>query len=479
MSASIVRPFSTVDKISSNNPILAAIVGGFLLLFSMPPFNVGIFIFLAFVPVLIALDEKSSKHWFLAGCIIGWLWQSYLPLGLAGWEWKLAILPWALAGPFMGFTLVITHFFQHKLTPQLRWLALPFAWLIITSFTTYFMVSPWSFAPSLALNFKAPLIIGQYVGNLGLEWIILAVSSLLAGGYLYGWSRRNLPITFALLLLIASTVLISPPKVINTVPVYGLQTAISHTDFATSGWSLSTRKKIEHKVDRLTRTALQEPVGIVLQPEGGNNLNNLRLLRRRDIISDLLENNESHLLLTGIDIDPNGTKLNIVSHVSRSGFHSSSGKQMTVPFAEKKLGKGENTVFHTPMATVGMAICFEALFGHHINNLAKNGAEFIATITDDSSFGTSTLAQVHLAYAIQRSITVAKSLVFLNNNGLSAAVDSHGNILDIDWMGSEAQVYSWKIPINKKVTLAQKGGEIFFLGVIIGFTCLLLLIGVF
>ena len=61
-------------------------------------------------------------------------------------------------------------------------------------------------------------------------------------------------------------------------------------------------------------------------------------------------------------------------------------KAHPVPLAEEALSAGIAQVGDTPFGTLGVAICFDAVFGSHLRALTSRGAQAVLATSDDSSF---------------------------------------------------------------------------------------------
>ena len=221
----------------------------------------------------------------------------------------------------------------------------------------------------------------------------------------------------------------SVKSTVNTFPISAIQPSISWGDYKAAKWSLYERDLIETRLDQLTMEALQTRRSLIIWPEGGNELYNLRLPRRQSIFDSMLKESDSEFLIGGKDLDFNGKKANVVHYLNKEGFVGLAKKNKTVPFVEYNLTRGEATVFDTGFGKIGTSICFESVFQDHALDLVKQGAQVIVAITDDSSFGKTNFATIHLAYSILRSMEVNRPLVFLSNNGPTVSTDAAGNII--------------------------------------------------
>ena len=78
---------------------------------------------------------------------------------------------------------------------------------------------------------------------------------------------------------------------------------------------------------------------------------------------------------------------------------------------------------------IGTAICLEAVFPSHIENLVLKGANIIINPTNDAYFGRTAGPWVHLALATFRAVEFGIPLVRVTNSGVSQVIDRNGKFL--------------------------------------------------
>lgn len=83
----------------------------------------------------------------------------------------------------------------------------------------------------------------------------------------------------------------------------------------------------------------------------------------------------------------------------------------------------------TPLARVGMLICYEAIFPEIARESTAGGAQLLVNITNDAWFGRSACPYQHLAMSRMRSIEAGRYQVRAANTGISAFIDSRGREL--------------------------------------------------
>jgi apolipoprotein N-acyltransferase len=77
---------------------------------------------------------------------------------------------------------------------------------------------------------------------------------------------------------------------------------------------------------------------------------------------------------------------------------------------------------------IGVAICYESIYGRFYTEYIKNGANLMFIITNDGWWGNSPGYRQHLSYASLRAIETRRSIARSANTGVSAFVNQRGEI---------------------------------------------------
>ncbi|TRZ42822.1 apolipoprotein N-acyltransferase [Robertkochia solimangrovi] len=140
-------------------------------------------------------------------------------------------------------------------------------------------------------------------------------------------------------------------------------------------------------------------------------------------------------LLGNIMIDLGGTVLSRGTQEERSVFHSQDGSYNAAPI-----------------------ICYESVYGEYVSDYVKNGANFLAIITNDAWWDHTQGHQQHLSYARLRAIENRRSVARSANTGISALIDEKGTILKTLAYGVKGTVKG-DITINNKKTFYTRYGD--------------------
>lgn len=431
-----------------------AILGGTLLRLSLPPLRAATCLPLGLAVVLAAVDDDDPAwvHGWVGLCC-GIMWHSFVPIGVLSWGLPLVVLTWlvpslSLSSAF-ALSVTVRTFLGRGSAASV--LAFPTAWVLLSS------LGDWVGAPvALSVGWiERPswLAIARYLGTAGTDGLIATIAAcaahvvrgVLSGG-LHGLRFVTAASIGPVFVLCAASWMSSPVD-IGRLQVHAIDAAISPEASKRARLSLFERNRIERRIDVLVERAAARAPGVIVLPEGGNGQFNARIRRRREATIGLLRGTTSELLLSSPDLAPDHSLYNTVHHVTASGFGRVARKANTVLLAESSLDEGEPATLDTRWGRIGIAVCYDAVFGSHARALADAGAQVIVVVSDDASFGRSFLADVHLAYSRLRALEVGRGLLFLSNLGPVASVSPDGTLLRRPSTGRTEAIHSLQVPL--------------------------------
>ena len=117
--------------------------------------------------------------------------------------------------------------------------------------------------------------------------------------------------------------------------------------------------------------------------------------------------------------------------------------------------------------SMGVLICFEAIFPELARDLSREGANLLVNITNDAWFGTTSAPYQHLSMAVFRSVETGIPMIRAANTGFSAFIGTDGKILSKTHLFVEA-VLDQSIPVSpSKPTLYTRSGDLFAGGLVL------------
>jgi apolipoprotein N-acyltransferase len=107
---------------------------------------------------------------------------------------------------------------------------------------------------------------------------------------------------------------------------------------------------------------------------------------------------------------------------------------------------------------VAPVICYESIWGNWIGKSVKNGAQFIAVITNDGWWGNTSGKDQHLLYAKLRAIETRRWVARSANTGISGFINQRGDIVKkSSWWTKDA--LKADINLNDTVTIYVNYGD--------------------
>ncbi len=420
-----------------------AVLSALLCLAAFPPLNLGLLVFVAWVPWLLRLREGDGRLGFRSGLAFGFVFllgqMAWLPVLVRNWTGStvLAVVPLVLAALVGQFYFGLAGWLMASAYRQrLPWLV-PVAWAGVEVFRSYIPVLafPWGLAAFPLWPYPV-LIQHAFLGTIVLvgAWVLLAnvlAAELLAEPNL---QRIRAGAMVWLVLLLASWVRFGAATEGRTTAVTIGQPGVNLA-FVDSGTESRLREAI---AEILARATLQRSSFVVL-PEGVARVPTL---------------GEPNVEFARPDLPPvlfggqRGSGPTYQSAFAFDGRWSIADKTRLVVFGE--FVPGRNWIpfldrFQLPSGDltagerlsqveiagvrVGPLLCFEGLFWDLADRHARAGAQMLAVMAiDDWYVGTAAPDQL-AASAVWRAVESGLPTVRAASLGYSMAIDGRGRIL--------------------------------------------------
>ncbi len=127
----------------------------------------------------------------------------------------------------------------------------------------------------------------------------------------------------------------------------------------------------------------------------------------------------------------------------------------------KGMGKqNKRSVFKTPDGTViAPVICFESIFGDHMAEYARLGANVIFIVTNDGWWGNTPGYRQHNHYARLRAIELRKPIARAASTGISSFIDQRGNFIQQTKWNQEIAIRQ-ELNLNERLTHFAARGNV-------------------
>lgn len=468
--------------------------------FSMPPFGCAPLMFVAVIPVFLALD--TAPNWRQAA-FRAWVYVTLCNIALCIWVahtvHEFARVPWLLSYPcvllvsvFEQFAWPVVAALRHIL--HRRFGIRPLLW---TPVALMVADSLWpKFFPDTLGNvlytFPRLCQLADLFGIFGLTALLVATNEVGAALLLGSWPTRELKrhlLAVACLVLAAvgyGSWRLGRVQALMARPAGHLRVGLVQPDIgsldkvAAEAGRGNVGAFVMERLERLTAAAVREGAELVVWPEtaypatyhglGGDAQPRFTAELDRFVLAGRVP-----LVFGGYDSDSRGEYNSLF--MATPGPGGQIGVQryhkviLLVPSEQFPLagvfpglarliranggadfvpGPGP-VVFYHPRARLGVMICLEGLFARHVRELARQGAQILVNATNDSWFGHGIEQDLHLRLTAFRCIETRRPMVRVTNTGYSAVVDIDGSLSYQSAADVEA-VRTVDVPIYPKIT---------------------------
>ncbi len=451
-----------------------AIISGILLAVSFPKANIYPAAWIALVPLLVFLHNKTPKHSFIAGFITGllyfflttyWIYHSinhYGPIPLIPSLLLVLLLSAYLALYPAIFSFLYTYQMRKTALPSM--LVAPLFWTSLEYARSSILSGfPWSSLGYSQYKFLTFIQFAEFAGVYGVTFFIVAFNGAIADALLIKKRRAQRPlmplypsvITLCSFLFLFISILIygalsmSKQRADTTVRVAIIQGNIEQD----KKWVPQFQRYVMDTYKSLTLEAKVYKPDLIVWPETALPF---YYDKERGLTEELVsfQSKTDSYLLTGsmmIKESPRSTK----SVYTNSAILFDREAKITyiydkiqlVPFGEyvplrnilffiNKLtygivdytpGEGYIKAI-TPFGPFATVICYEIIFPGLVRKFFKKDGGFLINITNDAWFGTTSGPYQHFSMAVFRAIENRKPIVRAANTGISGFIDSSGRI---------------------------------------------------
>lgn len=493
--------------------LILSFLTGLLLVFAWPVSTFTLLIFVAWVPLLFIADHETNRiRFFLFALLSMFIWNA----GTTWWIWK-ATAPGAIGAiiansflmsvPLWGF-----HIFKTKYGKSTGYISLIVFWLSFEYIHLNWQLSwPWLTLGNVFATRTGWVQWYEFTGvSGGSLWV------LLANIMVYNvFKNRNSPkriasliLTIVILLLpVALSYFVHPPAGSLSRATSNVIIVQPNIDPYSEKFDVASTEGQIQKLIRLSEEKIDSNTRLVLWPETALPVAVFQNQVQENIyykpVFDFVNRHPYITLQTGIESLKNyGTekatntaRKNESDETYYDAFNSAIVIKANQPlqfYNKSKLVPGVETlpdfmlwlgaIFEKFGGTAGgyghdkeaiafkvdgnpyitaPIICYESIYGEYITNYVKKGANLLTIMTNDGWWANTPGHKQHLNYARLRAIETRKWIARSANTGISAVINSNGDILERrKW--DEASSIKYAIPAITGETFYVRNGDIIF-----------------
>jgi apolipoprotein N-acyltransferase len=458
---------------------LLAVLSGVLFACSFPDASVSWLIFLAFVPILVAV-LRASGSW--EAFFLGWAWQTTAWLVMVPWVIRVMShygglpLPVGIAlymamALYLGLYGALFTGIVHRLAPRDGfgyWLLIPLAWAAVELTRTYLFTGfPWNLIAAAIVNYTPLIQIDRVAGPYLVGSLILLPSTAAA------WWIVRRPRGIDRVLVTGSVIIIAFVWWATGLVGYKLiarpngeppaRAALLQPNISQEmRWNNENLLAIYKRMMEMTTEAAAHGAQVVVWPESTVPLSYSSTDFYRQAIEEASDRQHIDIILGSVAEDPARP-----SALWNSAFLVSGGRTIghydkirLVPFGEyvplrkmlffaqklvKDVGEFEFGSNDQPLRgrfAYGPAICYEVVFPSITRTQVVHGADVLVTITNDAWYDGTAAPRQHLDQARLRAVEDDRYLLRTGTTGISALVDPTGRVIKELPMGAEGIIYA-------------------------------------
>ncbi len=460
-----------------------AFLSGILLVLIFPNFNLSFLAWIALVPLFLALGGRNLKESFNLGFLTGltsfmgilyWI----APTIMSSGESKLlAFISLLLLSSYLavyyGIFCLICRYMSLRVTQYTFGLFFaPALWVSVELLRAYlFSGFPWALLGYSQWNFTPMIQISEFTGVYGVSFLVVMVNgSLTQAGLSLGFARgekvlsktkllRNvLPLALSVLVVVSclayGLIIVSKESLGRSQNFPGEK---SMTKVALLQGNIDQYMKWDKKYERLIKDTYGELVDmaskenpqLIIWPETALP----GYLKRERQLQEWVEKvvgqtNAYHII--GSPEYRGGAYYNAAFLISPKGeILAEYDKIHLVPFGEivpfrpilslfvgvlNELGdfspSRERKLLKTPFGNFAVLICWEGIFPHLVRKFVKDGADYLANITNDAWFLKTAAPFQHFIVSVFRAVENRVCVVRVANTGVSGFIDQYGRIIN-------------------------------------------------
>ena len=484
---------------------LPSLISGALIVLAFPVFDLYLVAWVAFIPFLLSLWEKSPGEAFKAGFLFGvvyffgtlyWIYHSITFYGGISFVASISMV-FLLSSYLSIYPAVFAYFFSSfiKNTRLPALLIGPVLWVVLEFARTYALTGfPWSSIGYSQYKFLSVIQVSDITGVYGISFLVLAFNCAIVDGLLLKARIRKMPL-FPLSYTIIGFVILF--IVIVSSLGYGFwrlgQDRTGHLVKAglTQGnieqdkkWDLAFQKYVMDTYVGLSQDVAGKSPDLIIWPEtavpfifGEDKENTEQLVQFQKTLNSyllfgsVLEKNtaaqQPSLTNSVLLLDKEGKIVYQYDKIHLVPFGEYVPLRNFLFFVDKLVaGIGDYVPGNqyikaeTPFGSFAPMVCYEIIFPGLVRKFYSTNGDFIVTVTNDAWFGKTAGPYQHFSMAVFRAIENRKPVMRSANTGISGFIDSSGRIISRTELFKRQVLYG-EIKTDNTLTFYSRYGDLF------------------
>lgn len=457
-----------------NASILLSVASGILLVISAT--HSGIFAWLAFVPIFIAIRKSSLRNAAISGIFFGLTFSFVLFYATTAY----GLVYYGVTVFYNTLFVVIAVLSQALLYRRGRGVLYnffipPSVWVIFEYLRT---IGPVSLPASLGItqySFLELLQSASIIGTYGISLIVLWVNSAVAAAFLslsgleHKTLRQRYGVFFGAItvLVILSSLIIRGHGVLKANP---LDTSGIKVSIVKGGLPIELYKKQEYDAgakqlirdtyfELTERSLVSEHPEILVWPEGAIYEPVMEIGSSRNRIVDYAREFNCVMLVGAPATGSSAMMTNSAYVISGDGaVLGRRDKQKLIAFIEDYAKGDDSKPVVTTLGKFGILICFDSMYPELARHMTMGGSQILFVLTNYCAFTGSPLTFLHAQDCIMRAVENRRYLVRADQAGECIFVDPFGRIITRD-NGKEAGIVNGFVNVRSCETVYTRRGD--------------------
>ena len=490
----------TLPAFNLNTAFLAA-ASGILIILSFPKADIPILAWVALIPLLIAIEDRSPAEAFKIGWFCGLvaygglLYWVMIVMGQYGKLPAYATIPlWLLLSAWLAFfpALAVWATTSGKQNVIKAVVLLPLAWVASDYLRSFLLTGfPWTMLGHSQYRLLPLIQVADLTGVYGITALIVLANTVLYR-IIRAFSGANVPYpaksALVLVLALIGTLGYGLYRLNTPLQTKSLRVALIQGNINQAvKWSPSFRDTTLDIYSSLSRQAIQsQKPDLIVWPESAAPFffqeNSPSSDRIRNLARELktcilfgspateLRNGSPTNLNSAFLLDQNGNEQGRSDKIHLVPFGEYVPLARLLPFVNKMVhGIGDFSPgqqvkpLMAGQIPLGVLVCYEAIFPELARAHVNSGSRVLVNITNDAWFGRSSAPWQHLSMAVFRAIETRTPLVRAANTGITSVVDQNGHIRGMTPLFSQAVMVD-EVKTGQADAVYLKIGDLFAQG---------------